>query len=228
MSKSSSLSSGRKGRGRQRSLVSVFLAVAMLAVLPAAIAWACVPSSSIGFDKAGYKYKAGETVTVTGRGFPQGQPVVMRLQAPSGEVSTVGTTGKTSDDTGAFTDKFALASGSAVGDYVVSVTVGTRGARETLTVFEEAAPPPPPVAGTPPVAPESAPAPATPRAETNPTEEPDAGNTGARTTAQRRKAIRSCRKKASSKMKKARSSSAKRKIAKRRGACVRKVRKRFA
>ena len=224
MSKSSSLSSGRKGSGRQRSLVSVFLAVAMLAVLPAAIAWACVPSSSIGFDKAGYKYKAGETVTVTGRGFPQGQPVVMRLQAPSGEVSTVGTTGKTSDGTGAFTDSFALASGSAVGDYVVSVTVGTRGARETLTVFEEAAPQQ--VAPNP-FAPDSAqaPAPATPRAETNPTEKPNAGNTGTRTAAKRKKAIRNCKQRFRSK--KAQSSAKRKKMAKRRGACVRKAKQRF-
>ncbi len=182
MSRFSPHFSGTRGKGRQRSLVGMALAASALVVLPAAIALACVPASSVGFDKAGYKYNAGESVTVTGRGFRPDTTVTMKLQAPSGTVSTVGTTGKTTDGTGGFSDSFALASDAANGDYVVSVTVGTGGARETFTVEPKAtdAPAPNPFVAPPPPAP------------VTPTEAPTAGNTGDENTAARRAAVRKC------------------------------------
>jgi len=103
-----------KDRGRRRSLIGMLLGAAALVVLPAAIAWACVPASSIGFDKPGYKYKAGETVTVTGRGFSSNAPVAMKLQAPGATTgTTVGNATTKTDGTGGFSDSFALASDAA-------------------------------------------------------------------------------------------------------------------
>lgn len=220
MSRFSSQVSGKKGRGRQRPLVGIALGVAALVVLPAAIAFACVPSSSIGFDKQGYKYNAGETVTVTGRGFDRDAPVVMKLQAPSGEQSTVGTAGKKSDVQGSFTDSFALASDAANGDYVVSVTVGQSGARETFTVEPKPADEPAPNPFTPPP-------PATNDAppQTAPTETPQSGGNKAANRAARKKAVRKCKSKFRNN--RAKSSAAKRRMAKRRNACIKKARKRF-
>lgn len=211
MSRFSSQFSERKDRGRRRSLAGMLLGAAALVVLPAAIAWACVPASSIGFDKPGYKYKAGDTVTVTGRGFRPDSPVVMKLQAPSGTQSTVGSAGKTSDPGGGFTDSFALASDATPGDYVVSVTVGTGGARETLTVE------PPPSTLPPFVAPPSTPVPA-PVTGTD----PGAGDK-VDTAAARRKAIRACTKKFRRKGR----SSANRRLAKKKAACIRRAKQRF-
>ncbi len=223
MSRFSSQVSGKKGRGRQRSLVGIALGAAALVVLPAAIAFACVPSSSIGFDKQGYKYNAGDSVTVTGRGFSSSAPVVITLQSPSGAQSTVGTTGKTTDSTGGFTDSFALASDTPNGDYVVSVKVGNGGARETFTVEPKAAAPVTPTPMTTPP-PSTGPGTTTPPA-TTPTESPESGNTDDATAA-RKKAIKNCKKKFSNK--KARTSGAKKKMAKKRRACIRKAERKFA
>ena len=227
MSRFSSQVSGKKGRGRQRSLVGIALGAAALVVLPAAIAFACVPSSSIGFDKQGYKYNAGDSVTVTGRGFSSSAPVVITLQSPSGAQSTVGTTGKTTDSTGGFTDSFALASDTPNGDYVVSVKVGNGGARETFTVEPKAAAP---VTPTPMTTPPSSTQPGTTQPGTTtppvtPTESPESGNTDDATAA-RKKAIKNCKKKFSNK--KARTSGAKKKMAKKRRACIRKAERKFA
>jgi len=188
----------------------MLLGAAALVVLPAAIAWACVPASSIGFDKPGYKYKAGETVTVTGRGFSSNAPVAMKLQAPGATTgTTVGNATTKTDGTGGFSDSFALASDAAPGDYVVSVTVGTGGARETLTVEPPAGPGPvvPPIVTptpTPPVI-----TPSTP---------PNTSNTAAL----RRKGIAKCNRKFRTRKAKG---AAKKKTARRRAACIRRVRK---
>ena len=227
MSRFSSQVSGKKGRGPQRSLVGIALGAAALVVLPAAIAFACVPASSIGFDKQGYKYNAGDTVSVTGRGFRSDTPVVMRLQAPgSATSSTVGDPNKKTDSSGGFTDSFGLASDAANGDYVVSVTVGTSGARETFTVEPRAAAPvtPTPVSS-PPQAPQESPATTTPPATQQPTEAPQSGNRSDATAA-RKKAIRSCKKKFRNRSVK--TSAKKRRIAKKRSACIKRAKKKFA
>ena len=190
----------------------MLLAAAALVILPAAIAWACVPASSIGFDKPGYKYKAGDTVTVTGRGFSSNSPVVMKLQAPSGTQSTVGNATTKTDGTGGFTDSFALASDAQPGDYVVSVQVGTGGARETLTVEPPPSNLPPPF--TPPAPSSPAPPPAT---------DPGAGNNPQSTRAARAKAIARCNKKFRRKARGAK----KQKLSKQRAACIRRAKKRF-
>ena len=225
MSRFSSQVSGKKGRGPQRSLVGIALGAAALVVLPAAIAFACVPASSIGFDKQGYKYNAGDSVTVTGRGFRADTPVVMRLQAPgSATSSTVGDPNKKTDSSGGFTDSFGLASDVANGDYVVSVTVGTSGARETFTVEPRAAAPvtPTPVSSPPQESTEPG---TVPPPEASPTESPESGNTEDATAA-RKKAVRNCKKKFSNK--KARTSGAKRRIAKKRSRCIKRAQKQFA
>ncbi len=200
----------------------MLLGVAALVLLPAAIAFACVPASSIGFDKTGYKYNAGDTVTVTGRGFQKDTAVTLKLQEPSGTQSTVGTAGKNTDGTGNFSDSFPLASDARSGDYVVQVTVGTGGARETFTVE------PKPAAAQPSPNPAVIPqfvAPPSPQS-----------NTGA-TRAARARAIRNCRAQFRSSLRKARSSrawrssatreTAMRKMAKRRSACIRRAKRRY-
>ena len=224
MSRFSSQVSGKKGRGRQRSLVGIALGAAALVVLPAAIAFACVPSSSIGFDKQGYKYNAGDTVSVTGRGFRADTPVVIRLQAPGSTTpSTVGDPNKKTDSSGGFTDSFALASDAANGDYVVSVTVGTSGARETFTVEPKAAAP---VTSTPMTTPPPSTGPVTATPPAPPaTESPESGNTEDATAA-RKKAIRSCKKKFRNRSVK--TSAAKKRIAKKRVACIKRAKKKFA
>ncbi len=234
MNRFSSQFSGTRGKRRQRSLVGMALAASALVVLPAAIALACVPASSIGFDKQGYKYNAGESVTVQGRGFRADTPVTMRLQAPSGSQSTVGTTNKTTDSTGGFSDSFALASDAENGSYVVSVTVGTGGARETFTVEPKAVDAPPPPPPNPFVAP-----------PVTPTEAPPAGNTGADNTAARRTAVRRCQTTFRTALRKkmralrrsdvprtaarrtAKRQSARRAIVRQRNACVRAAQRRF-
>ncbi len=216
MSRFSSQSSGTKDRGRRRSLAGMLLGVAALVVLPAAIAWACVPASSIGFDKPGYKYKAGDTVTVTGRGFRPDSPVVMKLQTPSGAQSTVGNATTKTDGSGGFSDSFGLGSDAAPGDYVVSVTVGTGGARETLTVEPASGGNLPPII-TPPNNNNNTTPPPTP---------PTEGQTGpSDSSAKRARAIRACNKKFRNKRARG---SAKRKVAKRRAACIRRAKKRYA
>ena len=224
MSRFSSQVSGKKGRGRQRSLVGIALGAAALVVLPAAIAFACVPSSSIGFDKQGYKYNAGDTVSVTGRGFRADTPVVIRLQAPGSTTpSTVGDSNKKTDSSGGFTDSFALAPDAANGDYVVSVTVGTSGARETFTVEPKAAAP---VTSTPMTTPPPSTGPVTATPPAPPaTESPESGNTEDATAA-RKKAIRSCKKKFRNRSVK--TSAAKKRIAKKRVACIKRAKKKFA
>lgn len=129
-----------RGRGRRRSLVVVLLGAAALVVLPAAVAFACLPKAAIGFDKPGYEYKAGDTVTVKGYQLTPRSPVVMTLQAPSGELRTVGSEGTTTDDTGAFTDSFALPSNAATGDYVVNAKAGVRSASQSFSVAVAPAP----------------------------------------------------------------------------------------
>lgn len=215
MSRFSSFS-GTKGRDRQRPLLAMLLGVAALVVLPAAVAFACLPKAAIDFDKQDYRYNAGDTVTVKGFQLSPKSAVVMNLQAPSGQVSTVGTEGTTTDDTGAFTDSFGLASDAATGDYVVSAKAGTRSASQTFTVEPPASSPPPinPFAPTPTPTPSPV--------EVAPTEAPQTGNN---TRALRAKAVRNCKKKFSSN--RARTSAAKRSMAKKRAACVRKARKRY-
>lgn len=217
MSRFSSGSSRAKRRGRP--FAGMLVGVVALVALPAAIAWACVPASSIGFDKSGYKYRAGDQVKVTGRGFRPDTPVAMKLRTPSGSESVVGSAGKSTDGTGAFEDTFTLASNAAVGDYVVSVTVGTGGARETFTV-EPAAAAPPVINPNPFGGGGGSTTPTTPGAVTE-----DIATDRTAVRAARRKAIRRCNKKF--RAKKASSAAKRKKMGRKRAACVRKAKKRF-
>jgi len=165
-----SLSKARRStsrRGRRRLLVGAFLSTAGIGVLSAAVAWACVPATSMGFDRSPYEYKAGETVRVTAQGFFPNEPYSMTLTPPGGSEGAVGNglpdgTGK-ADSSGLITDSFVLPANAALGDYVVKVsnsvknangTTSSRVARETLTVVRDPVPagpgpvvPPPSIVG---------------------------------------------------------------------------------
>lgn len=104
--------------------VGGLLGVATLLALPLALAWACVPGAAIGFDRAVYEYRAGETVTVLGRAFAPATQVALTLQPPSGPSTTVGT-GVITDNAGYFRDSFTLPASVAPGAYVVVAAVST-------------------------------------------------------------------------------------------------------
>lgn len=130
----------------RRTLLTGGLLGALALVLPLALAWACVPGATIGFDRAVYEYRAGDTVTVLGRAFAPATQVTLTLAAPSGASTTVGS-GVLTDSAGTFRDSFALPASAAPGAYVVVASINTTDvdghgrayeARESFTV-------PPPV-----------------------------------------------------------------------------------
>jgi len=157
-------------RGRRRLLVGAFLSTAGIGVLSAAVAWACVPATSMGFNKSPYQFKAGETVGVTAQGFHQNSPYRLTLTSPSKEETPVGSwvtnDAARTDPGGTIKDEFQIPAGAATGDYIVKAqTTGknnqgvetTLVARETLTVVTDPVPaapgpvvPPPSIVGPPP------------------------------------------------------------------------------
>ena len=140
-------------RSRRRLLVSASLGGATIAVLSAAIAWACVPATSMGFDRSPYDYRAGETVGVVAQGFYPSRPYKLTMTSPSGATTAVGK-GANGDPVlagpaGDISDSFALPADAAPGSYIVRVEntneagTATRVARETLTVVTDGPTPPP-------------------------------------------------------------------------------------
>lgn len=98
---------------RRRSLFALGAASAI--VVPAAIAVACVPQASIGFNSNSYRYSPGDTVGVTGRGFVQNSQVTLTLSPPGRVVGN----GVTTDSQGNFSDSFGLPADTPHGTYVV-------------------------------------------------------------------------------------------------------------
>ena len=163
--------SGRGDRSsRRRSPVGILLAAAIIVVLPAALAFACVPSGSLGFSPAPYTYHPGDTVEVKGMGFHPNAQYKLSMQSPSGTVTQVGRglNGPVlTDSAGSFQDTIQIPSTAALGSYVVTAeTTGpggggmdnstntvTRVQRESFDVVPKAAAPPPPAAVPPVVAP---------------------------------------------------------------------------
>ena len=120
-------------RVRRRPLF-ITLAVAATALVPAAIAWACVPSAAIGFDSPSYTYNPGQTVTVTGR---QWQPArtggnVNLSVTPNPGITHAITAAP--DDVGFFRTSFQLPASTQQGTYNVVAQQGTRVAREAFEV----------------------------------------------------------------------------------------------
>ena len=115
--------SGRRLR-RRRVAAAGLASMAVLVVLPLAVAWACVPGAAIGFDRPGYQYRAGETVTVIGRAFARHTQVTLELTSPSGATTPIGN-GVMTDGSGNFDDSFALPASAAPGAYLVLAKANT-------------------------------------------------------------------------------------------------------
>ena len=141
-------------RGRRRLLVGAFLSTAGIGVLSAAVAWACVPATSMGFNRSPYEYKPGETVGVTAQGFHSNSEYTLTLTPPSGSETPVGkrltNDAVRTDPGGTITDEFVIPPDAAPGAYIVkaqtqratsSGAIQTLVARETLTVVAPVAPP---------------------------------------------------------------------------------------
>jgi len=188
-------------------------------MLPAAIAWACAPSTAqIAFDRS--TYKAGETVAVIGSGFAPNNVVELNLQGPSGGPQAVDA-GASTDSSGYFEASFALAAGAAPGDYALQAKTTPSGqghggqtqpstASATFKVMGA------PGAAVPPILrPE-------PTAPADPVSQPPRRNARAAL----RKAVRRCNRR--HRAKRGTRASGKRKLAKRRKACVRKAKKRYS
>ena len=115
---------GPKGVGaftRRRSLFALGAAAAI--VVPVAVAVACVPAASIGFNSSSYRYSPGDTVVVTGRGFVTNTQMILTLSPPGREVGNRVST----DTNGNFTDSFRLAPDTPHGTYVVEARANTSG-----------------------------------------------------------------------------------------------------
>lgn len=216
--------SAKKRRIPSRSLAGVLLAAACLVALPAAIAWACAPSTGqIAFERA--EYKAGESVTVFGSGFARDNPVDLTLQPPSGAPQTVAP-GTRTNVSGYFEASFALPSNAAPGDYAVRATTVPSGAGHggqtqpttAASTFKVMAPP---GAAAPPPPPPPAPAIANPLSTSAPA--------GPATQPNRRaalsRAVRKCKRK--HRARKSTAASKKKRLAKRRAACIARAKKRY-
>lgn len=210
-------------RIRSRSLVGVLMGAAGLVVLPAAIAWACAPSTAqIDFDRSPPSYKGSESVTVFGSGFAPNNPVELTLQAPSGASQAVAP-GTNTTDRGGFEASFTLPSDAAPGDYALQAKTVPSGAghggqtqpttaTKTFKLVASQGSPPVPLPGF--LAPESPPPPA------------ESGDQPVKDKrAARRRAIAKCKRR--HRAKKGSTARNRRKLAKRRAVCVRKAKKRF-
>jgi hypothetical protein len=98
---------------RRRALIGVLVGV--LALLPAAIAWACNPQAHISLDRT--SYSPGQTITVYGSYFPADTAVQV-----SGPVNS---TTATTDGGGSFAA--TLTAPSQAGDYTISAKRATGG-----------------------------------------------------------------------------------------------------
>lgn len=118
------------GRKRRRWLSTLIIAGALL--VPAAVAYACVPSAAIAFDSPDYTYEPGQVVTVTGRQWPANADIQLTTTVPG--VASVPTR---SDSIGFFRASFGLPTSTPEGGYTVlaSTTSGVpRTAREGFEV----------------------------------------------------------------------------------------------
>ena len=115
--------SGRRLR-RRRVAAAGLASMAVLVVLPLAVAWACVPGAAIGFDRPGYQYRAGETVTVIGRAFLRNTEVALELTSASGATTPIGN-GVMTDGSGNFEEPFALPASAPLVAYLVVAKVNT-------------------------------------------------------------------------------------------------------
>lgn len=211
-----------------------------LIVLPAAVAWACAPSTAqIDFDKT--EYKASESVVVFGSGFAANSEMTLRMQDPSGTAQEM-VPGTKTTDRGGFEVTFALPSDAAPGNYAfqaqtVASDNGHGGQTHPTTAtktFTVAAPPPPPPPPAPPAAnPVAQPPAADPvarppvddRAQRVKDRAAARRKKAARTRAARSRALARCRK--THRAKKGRAA-LKRKVAKRRSACIRRAKRKFS
>lgn len=149
---------------RWRSVSAILLGVAVVAALPAALAFACVPGGSLSFSQVPYRYQAGESVGVRGSGFHAAAVYKLSMESPSGAVTPVGdglAREVRTDSGGGFQDTIKIPAAAAPGNYVVrGETTGpggggmdngtapvTRVQRETFEVVPKpAATPPAPMA----------------------------------------------------------------------------------
>lgn len=134
-------------------------AVAVVA-LPAALALACVPQASIGFDRADYQYRAGEPVGIRGHLFHPSARVGLTVQPPVGIVTPLNDV--ITDASGSFETAFTPPPGTAPGGYLVKAQTtatdgagmtGTKVARDIFTVVSKPAEAAPPADAAPPAAP---------------------------------------------------------------------------
>lgn len=161
MANSDSSMRRRGRRGRRRLFLGAVVGTATLGAL-AALAYACIPATSMGFDRSPYQYRAGETVKVTAQGFHASTTYTLTMTPPSGNETPVGSGGLTSS-AGEIAGEFTLSSSAAPGDYLIKAQTSatdasgvttSRVARETLTVVVAPVPvgPPPAVEPKPPAA----------------------------------------------------------------------------
>jgi len=211
---------GRNRRIKRRSLAGLLLGAASLVLLPAAIAWACAPSTAqLAFDRDPPSYGAGNSVGVIGSGFARSNPVELTLQAPSGAAQPVAA-GTVTDGSGYFEASFALPSNAAPGDYALQAKTtpsgeGHGGQTQPTTAtdtFKVMAP-----------APQGSVMPPFMTPQAQPPSNPAGSQPSARVAL--RRAIARCKRKHKAR----RSATARRKktVAKRRAACVRRARKRY-
>jgi len=186
------------------------LCAVSLVVLPVAVAWACAPqSASLAFDRD--SYKAADVVGLIGSGFTPNTPVALTLQPPSGAAQAVDARAQTNSQ-GYFETSFALPPDAPPGDYVLQATTNTITARDTFEVMAaQSEVVPTPLTPQPPPAP---PAPTTPADQPPPN-----------TKAARRRAIAKCKKRHRARA--SMSAAKKRKLARKRAACIRSVKKKY-
>lgn len=151
-------------RSRPRTLFAALLGTCTVGGLSAAIAFACVPATSMGFDRSPYNYQPGETVKVSAQGFHPGTAYTLTLTSPSNDETPVGvkaSSGALTGPAGEISDEFTISPNAAIGDYIVkaqtkvtnsSGQTSSRVARETLSVVSAPTPPPgpPPLVAPPP------------------------------------------------------------------------------
>lgn len=93
-------------------LIGVLTALC-LALVPAAVAWACTPQSFLALDKT--VYSAGDRVEVRGDNFRSDRQLTLKLE-PGGTVGTV-----TSSSNGSFTTAVKVPANADSGSYTLSV-----------------------------------------------------------------------------------------------------------
>jgi uncharacterized protein YfaS (alpha-2-macroglobulin family) len=199
-------------RSRRRSLAGLLMGTACMVLLPAALVWACAPSiASLAFDRTAYR--AGDTVAVKGGGFKPSNPVELTLQPPSGAAQSVAPAGLSTNGEGYFEASFALSAAAEPGDYVLQAKTDPSGqghggqttptvARDTFKVMGEGG---------------------SSSSQQSPSSNVAAAAPLAKVALSQ--AIAKCKKK--HRARKTMAASKKRKLAKRRAACIKKARKKY-